>query len=132
MRALVMAWTAVILCAALLPLSDFKDHAHWTRVQWVPFVTPPVSLRDVLLNILLFVPFGYLLSKRPPACGGSVIGVVCLGALLSGLIEFLQIFTHGRFPSATDLVNNVVGAALGVGLARFEVAKTLGSRRPWY
>ena len=51
-------WTAVIV-AATVPWTDLVGHTHWGKVQWIPFVSPPVKLLDVVGNILLYAPFGY-------------------------------------------------------------------------
>jgi hypothetical protein len=28
-------------------------------VQWIPFVTPPIKLVDILVNVALYLPLGY-------------------------------------------------------------------------
>lgn len=73
-----------------------------------------------VLNMLLFVPFGYLLPQLKPLKWYKVIG---LGFLTSLLIETCQlVFRFGVF-ELDDLVKNTMGAALGwllyVGLDRF-------------
>ena len=46
-------------------------------------------------------------------------GFVMLWAIaLSISTEASQIYSHGRFPSATDVLTNVIGAGLGVVLAK--------------
>jgi glycopeptide antibiotics resistance protein len=113
------AWLLVIVALTVLPLSDFRGHAHWDKVTWVPFRGPHVKPVDVLLNIGLFVPFG---AWWPPRHLGRshrhLMLVLASAALLSCLVEFWQVFGHNRFPSATDVVSNVMGAALGVRIAQ--------------
>lgn len=97
--------------------TDPDEDPHWHRMQWIPFSqarpTPPY-LFDVVINVLLYVPLGYLSARAqarpfPSALGRSLL----LAVLLSGGTELIQLFTHNRFPSTTDLFNNVVGALLG-------------------
>lgn len=104
-------WLAAIV-AATVPWTDFVGHAHWQKVQWIPFVSPPVSLVDIVVNILLYVPFGYG-CIRASAFRGRAWHAVAMAALLSLAIESSQLYSHSRFPSLQDIVCNVAGAWLG-------------------
>lgn len=111
-----LASVAAIVAATVLPWSNFVGHSHWAQVQWLPFYGHRLDWFDIAANVVLFVPFGYFaggfLSALLP---GKKAALVLVGsALLSTLVEFLQIYSHGRFPSATDIGCNVVGAALGL------------------
>ena len=68
---------------------------------------------DIRLNILLFLPLGFLL--------GTVTDnwrIVLFGFILSVFIEFLQyIFAMGCC-QADDVLNNTIGTVVGVGIAR--------------
>jgi hypothetical protein len=46
-RLLFLIWTVVVL-AVVVPWSSFQMHSHWQDVGWVPFVSPPIRLRDVV------------------------------------------------------------------------------------
>lgn len=101
-------WTGVIV-VAVVPWYRIQDHSHWAGVQWIPF-QPPLRLRDIVANILFYIPFGYLCLR---AVDRRVWRVVLAACALSLLTELTQVFSHGRFPSATDLVCNTAGAWLG-------------------
>lgn len=93
---------------------DFMTHAHWRRVSWVPFTTGIVRPRDMLLNLLLYAPFG---ACFPGTRTRRVVAFCLLSAfVLSCLLELTQVWSHVRFPSATDVAMNVIGAAAGVCL----------------
>lgn len=74
-----------------------------------------LSLFDFTQNILLFLPFGFLAAAGRPgaASRADLWKAVCLGFLLSTLIECAQTRIPGRFPSFWDIGFNTLGSALG-------------------
>ena len=114
--ALFLVWTAVIVGATTLPWSDYVGHPHWDHVQWIPFLDYSSTPTDVALNILLFVPFGFLFMWAGYPSAKRSVSAVLMSAALSISVEFFQVFCHNRIPSATDVVTNVIGAAAGVFL----------------
>jgi glycopeptide antibiotics resistance protein len=103
-------WVAVILFV-VTPWYGIRDHSHWARVQWIPFVTPPIRFSDMLLNILFYMPFGFMYVRR--SASARVWKAVLAGVVLSTATEVSQVYSHGRFPSTTDLICNTIGAYLG-------------------
>src|SRR5436190_11857372 len=81
-----------------------------SRITLNPFVSPDTGLRlsvpDVVQNILLFVPFGVFgvaaLGRRL-AFPTRLVLVTLIGALLSGGVEAVQLFTIDRTTSVSDL-----------------------------
>ena len=115
-RSLWRGWTAVIVCVLVLPLENFRGHAHWHKIIWVPFADRHLSWSDVVLNVLLFLPFGFLISL--PFSNRMRLGtVVLLAAGLSASGELYQVFCHNRISSMTDVCTNVAGAFLGASAA---------------
>lgn len=114
----VSAWLlsiAAIIAFTILPWSNFVGHSHWAQVVWVPF-SPPLTLTDIVGNMALFFPFGYFFPK---VSGGRSFtrrsGIPLLAALIfSTAVETVQIYSHNRIASTTDIVTNVAGAALGL------------------
>jgi glycopeptide antibiotics resistance protein len=111
-------WTGVILLC-VIP-SDLQNHTHWAKVCWIPFVTPPVKMSDILANMLLYVPWGFCFARPSVPPGRSRVVIACAAAL-SVVTEATQLFSHTRFPSATDVTCNVAGAWLGAMMARARV-----------
>ena len=74
-------------------------------------ITNWAELRNIILNILLFLPFGYLIpSLFPrPRCWQ----VILLGLAFSLTIELLQLITKLGYADVDDLINNTLGAAIG-------------------
>jgi len=58
-------WSALIL-AATVPWTDLVGHTHWRKVQWIPFKSPPVKAIDIVINVLLYVPFGFAWMRASP------------------------------------------------------------------
>jgi glycopeptide antibiotics resistance protein len=110
-------WTGLILLL-VLPWTTFQNHTHWQRVAWIPFVSPPVRLRDVVANVLLYAPWGYLFTRQMPHAMRRIWIVVLFSTVLSLSTEASQLYSHGRFPSATDLICNIFGAVAGATFAR--------------
>jgi glycopeptide antibiotics resistance protein len=111
------AW-ALVIAAAVVPWLGFQGHPHWDRVGWIPFGSPPFRARDMLANVALYVPFGFWYRPGSLAIRRDLLPVVAWALALSAATEAAQVFSHGRFPSMTDVVTNVAGAALGVVLVR--------------
>lgn len=62
---------------------------------------------DIALNILLFIPFGFLLGDK----GWKA---VLFGFLLSAFIELIQYIAVLGYCEADDVLNNTIGCGLGV------------------
>ena len=109
----------LILSAHVEP--TIRAQPDWSGVAWIPFVSPPVKLRDIVQNVLLFVPFGYFLAVRCDARWSKrcALAVVLVAAALSAALEALQLFVPERFPSTTDIVCNAAGAAIGLSILLF-------------
>lgn len=127
-RWLLASWLAVF-ALMFLPWADIQDHAHWYRVEWLPRVTSFRRVADVVGNVLAFVPLGLLLpgAWRTRGSGRASVGeippdpfflVLPVSLLLAATAELLQVFSHSRVPSLTDLAANVTGAAIGASLVR--------------
>ena len=104
--------TLLLIVAIDVPW-DLQDHTHWAKVGWLPFWSPPVRFLDIVANVLLGVPVGIAAvvnRLRPRTAAG-----LALLASLTG--ETLQLYSHTRFPSATDVVCNVGGALLATRFA---------------
>ncbi len=83
--------------------------------QWIPLidiVNDPVGyLKNTALNIILFMPLGFLLPALWKEYR-SFKATVLSGFALSLLIEILQIFTF-RLTDVDDLITNTIGTVAG-------------------
>ncbi len=123
-RALVLAaiLSVILFITTGGPWSSFVGHSHWATVEWVPF-SRGIYPFDIVANVTLFLPLGLALawgrSRR------ALLYATLAGAALSIAIELYQVYTHGRIATATDVLTNTCGTALGATLAE----KTLSARR---
>ena len=108
-------WWIPVVVGLSLPVIGFTRHPQWERVHLVPFSDPDDKPRDELVNIAMFVPFGYLFARDRRLPRGLLSAVV-VSALVSVGAEATQLFSTERNPSATDVSMAMVGAALGAVL----------------
>ena len=103
------------------------------ELPWGPTALKLSDLDDIAINILGFMPFGFIVYchrrlARPDGRAGNVVWAVCAGATISLAIELTQVWLPNRTSSATDLVTNTLGTFLGVLVARKMQFKTISAR----
>ncbi len=110
----------LVAYASLYPFSDWRDQG---MAPWV-FLTAPLPKYwtgfDVAVNILGYVPLGFLLALSAARTHRLVHGVVAAtaaAALLSLLLETSQGYLPARVPSNVDWALNTLGAWLGAVMA---------------
>lgn len=126
------------MLVGILPLHNFVGHAHWQYIRWVPtpdqLGSPAVLLDlgiDAVANIILFVPFGLLCTLRGDADKPFSPGLLMLMAFtLSFGIEYYQVYCHNRSTSLLDLLDNVLGAYIGMKLGERYLRKTAAVVQP--
>ncbi len=79
------------------------------------------SIGYAVLNIVLFLPFGFILPCfiRCVRGWGGLLMVMIYAALGSMLIEFLQLFTQLGLFQSDDIIMNTCGAMIGYILFSF-------------
>lgn len=82
------------------------------------------DLRDTAINILGFVPFGFLLAacrseRRRARRLPDLLIALAVGALTSAAIETVQVFLPTRSSTVMDVLANTLGTALGALSATF-------------
>ncbi len=109
---IVLAW---IILFKVLPISEFKYLRAERSVNWIPFhydTEVNSHLREVLENVLVFIPFGVYLGMLNINAWKTIL----LGLALSMAFEILQyVFAIGA-ADVTDLIANTAGAAVGAGI----------------
>jgi VanZ family protein len=100
-----------VLVTAVITLSPFDFSARRFRISMA--IVPS----DVVANIALFFPLGFLGRGLTAASSRGGRRVVWIAAVCSLLIETAQLFLRRRYAGPIDVVSNTAGAWLGV-LAR--------------
>lgn len=117
----------LVLCVTILPI-DFTLDQKWKYHSSINFTYVHVkpfndlisgysgALKQVILNIIMTIPFGFLLSSLKKNI--SIIRVIISTFLLSFVIEMFQLIMtvfllHYRSCDITDLITNVVGGIIG-------------------
>ena len=104
--ALLAYMLGVTLIITLLPF-QFDWPSRW-RVMFTG------GAIDVVANVLLFLPLGFLFRlARRAEFRHSTLTVLWVGALLSMAIESAQLFERTRYTSVLDVTTNALGAWLG-------------------
>ncbi len=101
---------------------------------WEDFHFNRSYLKDILTNILGFIPFGFFLSaylriRRLRSIYRVFLISLLLGGSLSLSIELIQIYLPTRNSQLTDVITNMFGTAIGVFLF-FKSIKEPGPKRP--
>lgn len=105
-------WWAVLALIISAPWDGFTSHIHWERLALVPFMDPQDNPRDLLLNVAFFVPFGYSFLKHWRGARRLVVTVMAACAV-SACAESLQLYSHSRNASGTDIAAAAAGALAG-------------------
>ena len=119
---LAVVWLAALVYAAFLSRRPYAapralfDPLHalklFLKADNVALLKRLRYLEGAGLNILLFVPFGYLLPQLWKRADRWWKVVLC-GFVLSLGIELIQMVTHLGMFDLDDLMNNTLGALLG-------------------
>jgi VanZ family protein len=118
------------------PVKDFPEDrsVRFTVPERMPYLRTPFltlpddhwtdfsNLSDFLLNMIGFIPWGFMTAMllrvegvKPAVAIGLV--TVLSGFLMSLGIEWTQTFIYGRYSEWSDLILNTVGSCAGAALA---------------
>lgn len=117
---LMYVYLSFVLYFTLMPVITslpFILNHPYKRMNMVPFVDVLTGrgdfIRQILLNIIMMIPFGFLFPiTQNPAVGFCRTVFFCFFICLS--IELLQPLINGfRSADITDLITNVTGGMIG-------------------
>lgn len=130
---LALVYAALIVFASLFPFDGWRAQGIAPQVFLLAHIPPPYWTGfDIAINVVGYAPLGFLLALALLRTGWprSAIPLAALaGALLSLLMEFLQIYLPQRVPSNLDLVLNAGGSLGGALLAA--LLERLGAIDRW-
>ena len=118
----VLAYVAVMTAVVTLLPFDFAMPRE-------PRVMLFGGLVDVLANVGLFVPLGFLYAVARQDADVSPVHILIVGLAASAAIESVQLFEVTRYASVSDILANGVGAYLGaIGQRRFSRRVAMDAR----
>jgi VanZ family protein len=118
-RVLLGVYVLLVAYASLYPLQGWRGHGL-SPVAWLTAPLPDyVTGFDVAVNVLGYLPFGFLcVEALHPRLRGMAALVVAIaaGLGLSLVLEAAQSYLPARVEANLDVICNVAGAAAGAGL----------------
>lgn len=128
-RAVFAVYIVALLLVVFLPADDARHVTGFVSViaDFLSTVGIPRQPAEVavefLSNIVLFGPWGFFLRLLSRAALPSW-AVVLSGAVLSTVIELLQLIIPGRVTALSDVIANTLGTLAGVLLLKVVLAIT--------
>lgn len=110
---LVLTFTFIVRETLIWRYSGKHEAALIPFRQLIGFFKKPNHMLwfwQIILNIILFIPFGFLFPIIQPKLSKATI---TYGVLLSLAIEIMQYITGRGLADIDDLINNALGAVIG-------------------
>ena len=127
---LMLTFAVYILC--LFQVVTFQDDATWASNNFIPFqeimrydVTSRLFFKNVLGNLMMFLPFGFFTSFYLKA--EKIDLPILLTVIASISIELVQM-AIGRVFDVDDIILNVIGGFCGYLIYR--LIKMIGDKLP--
>lgn len=122
----------IIYSMCLFQIVTFQDEVSWSTNNFIPFreilrynIGSRLFIKNVLGNMLLFLPFGFFTSYLLDNKKSLLTVVLTLIASLS--IEVVQLMI-GRVFDVDDIILNVLGGTFGFYL--YNILDRLGKKSP--
>ena len=127
---LMLTFIIYILC--LFQVVTFQDDVSWATNNFIPFkeilrynITSRLFIKNVLGNMILFVPFGFFTSYYLKVEKMHLPIVLTIIASVS--IEFVQMWI-GRVFDVDDIILNLFGGIFGFFI--YDIIRVIGSKLP--
>ena len=111
---LLIGYVFFVLCVTILFRESSGDLKYYVYPFWSYDVLNYKIIAQLILNVLLFVPLGFLLGATMK--GTKWILPIKIGCLLSVMIEETQLFTTRGVCNIDDVIHNTLGCAIGYGI----------------
>ena len=121
MRYILLLFVILISYGSLYPFHFSGDLLPITElIDWVFNLSYRTTKADIIANIMLFVPYGFvsimvLSTSRRPLYHAVIL--LLLGSLLAFVLQYLQFYLPARVPAAGDAWYNSLGILCGMVIA---------------
>ena len=130
---LLLEYAFVVICSTIVYRSTSTPSFEFARLELMPFWTygavvkhtPGVSVWDIILNIVLFLPLGFLVKLLYPKIRLWKMAVIAV--CFSVFIEANQYFFMKGITQIDDVMHNKIGATIGWILAKALFGKYNGN-----
>ncbi len=113
---LAAGYSSFIVYASLSPFSGWREQGlHFSEVLAAPLALTYTGF-DAAINLLSYLPLGLLIGlalRARLSALSSVLLSVTAALLLSGSMEYLQMYLPARVSSNMDMLSNSCGALIG-------------------
>lgn len=126
-KKLLIIYMIVILYMTLLNRNPHSSRNAWFRIfaTYQYFLTNAYLRREILNNIILFIPLGTIVARLWPRWRRLIVPV-----MVSVAIELLQFITKRGFFETDDIISNSIGGIIGFSAAMlFLYAKSVLRRQ---
>ena len=98
-----------------------RNYAHWGFRSFMKYISIPNARMFVLLNVLLFIPWGIVMSLYRSERGRliNVARATATGFLFSLCIECIQFITEAGFFEGVDILENTIVTLIGALIGEF-------------
>lgn len=103
-----------IFCTTILFRDPLESTKYTLRPLWSYSVLYNKLLAQIILNVLMFIPIGFLLGICLKI--RDLLKIVGIGCCLSLAIEIMQLITTRGIFNIDDIIHNTIGCALGYGV----------------
>ena len=109
-------YLSFIFCTTIL-FRDKTEEIHYVLDPfWSYYVLDNRLLAEIILNVLLFIPIGFLVC-----CGlrkKGLLKIMGISCCISLAIEILQLVTRRGVFNIDDVIHNTIGGIIGYGIYR--------------
>lgn len=113
---ILMGYVLFIVSETVLFRTPKVEIKYYLSPLWTYGVLYNRMLAENILNILMFIPIGFLTSVGLGV--KKTITILCVGFMLSVAIEVIQLVTRRGICNIDDVIHNTIGCIIGYGLFR--------------
>lgn len=89
--------------------------------QYLRNITKPYAFKNIIANILVFIPLGFFVSNKNSKNGFKTL-VICISVILS--IECIQLLFKIGFFDVDDIILNFIGSLIGMGIKKILIKES--------
>ena len=113
---LFLVLSSTLFCRSIMPESRLELSPFWTYHAALIDKMPGISVWDIVLNVVLFFPLGFLVKLLYPTL--KLWKLVIIAICTSVFIETNQYLFEKGIAQFDDVMHNTIGAMIGWGVVK--------------